>query len=53
MLWLESIHDLNTENTAEAESSAPTPPARETPQDAPARAPENERHIAGDDTHLV
>jgi lipoyl(octanoyl) transferase len=41
MLWLESIHDLI--------------PAGSIPeaQDTPARAPENERRIAGDDTHLA
>lgn len=39
VLWLESIHDLIPE--------APTP------QDTPARAPEDERRIAGDDTHSV
>jgi len=40
MLWLESIHDLIPSEDA-------------TPADTPARAPENERHIAGDDTHLA
>jgi lipoyl(octanoyl) transferase len=38
MLWLESADDL-----------LPT----ESPQDTPARAPENERRVAGDDTHLA
>jgi len=38
MLWLESIHDLLPENA---------------PADTPARAPENERRIAHDDTHLA
>jgi lipoyl(octanoyl) transferase len=42
MLWLESIHDLLPD-----ESSAPAP------QDTPARAPENLRRIAADDTHLA
>ena len=42
MLWLESIHDLLPD-----ESSAPPP------QDTPARAPENLRRIASDDTHLA
>ena len=37
MLWLESIHDLLPES----------------PSDTPARAPEDERRIAGDDTHLA
>jgi lipoate-protein ligase B len=40
ILWLESLHDL-----LPAEASAP--------QDTPARAPENERRIAHDDTHLA
>jgi hypothetical protein len=40
MLWLESIHDLLPEN------SVP-------PSDTPARAPENERRVAHDDTHLA
>jgi lipoate-protein ligase B len=39
MLWLESIHDLLDEEA--------------TPQDTPARAPENERRIASDDIHLA
>jgi lipoyl(octanoyl) transferase len=39
MLWLESIHDLI--------------PAENSPADTPARAPENLRRIAGDDTHLA
>jgi lipoyl(octanoyl) transferase len=43
MLWLESIHDLIPAESVE-------PP---TPQDIPARAPENERRIASDDIHLV
>jgi lipoyl(octanoyl) transferase len=43
MLWLESIHDLIPQESAEAS----------TPADTPARAPENLRHIAGDDTHLA
>ncbi len=38
MLWLESIHDLLPENA---------------PADTPARAPENERRIAHDDSHLA
>ena len=47
ILWLESIHDL-----IPAESSAPKllPPQL---QDTPARAPENLRRIASDDTHLA
>ncbi len=45
MLWLESIHDL-----IPAESSETPTPA---PADTPARAPENLRRIAGDDTHLA
>jgi lipoyl(octanoyl) transferase len=56
MLWLESIHDLIPES-----SGGPHSPAfgecganeAATPQDTPARAPENERHVAGDDIHLV
>ncbi len=47
MLWLESIHDLIPENSPEAESPAPEP------LDTPARAPETERRIAGDDIHLA
>jgi len=43
MLWLESIHDLISE-----ESSQPRGP-----RDTPARAPENERRIASDDIHLA
>jgi lipoyl(octanoyl) transferase len=39
MLWLESIHDLI--------------PTESAPADTPARAPENLRSIAGDDTHLA
>ena len=39
VLWLESIHDLI--------------PAENSPADTPARAPENLRRIAGDDTHLA
>jgi lipoyl(octanoyl) transferase len=39
MLWLESIHDLI--------------PAESVPADTPARAPEDLRRIAGDDTHLA
>ena len=46
MLWLESIHDLIPENSVEAAEST-------APQDTPARAPENERSIAGDDIHLA
>jgi lipoate-protein ligase B len=46
MLWLESIHDLLPEN------DIPRSPAPE-PADTPARAPENERRIAHDDTHLA
>ena len=38
MLWLESLHDLLPESA---------------PADTPARAPENERRIAHDDTHLA
>jgi lipoyl(octanoyl) transferase len=45
MLWLESIHDLIP---SEAPGSAAP-----TPQDTPARAPEGERRIAGDDIHLA
>jgi len=43
MLWLESIHDLLPVENAEPS----------TPGDTPARAPENERRIAGDDIHLA
>ena len=43
MLWLESIHDL---------TPRPNLPHR-APQDTPARAPENLRRIAADDTHLA
>jgi lipoyl(octanoyl) transferase len=39
MLWLESIHDLIPVDAA--------------PADTPARAPENERRVAGDDIHLA
>ncbi|MGC2208554.1 MAG: lipoyl(octanoyl) transferase [Candidatus Korobacteraceae bacterium] len=46
MLWLESIHDLLPENDI---SQSPAPE----PTDTPARAPENERRIAHDDTHLA
>jgi len=49
MLWLESIHDLIRERAGEADSPAPAA----TPQDTPARAPEDERRIAGDDIHLA
>jgi len=45
MLWLESIHDL-----IPAEAPASVAPA---PQDTPARAPEDERRIAGDDIYLA
>jgi lipoyl(octanoyl) transferase len=45
MLWLESIHDLIPEGSAEAGSAAPC--------DTPARAPEDERRIASDDIHLA
>jgi lipoyl(octanoyl) transferase len=49
MLWLESVHDLIPE------ASEPISPnlQNETPADTPARAPENERHIASDDIHLA
>jgi lipoyl(octanoyl) transferase len=40
MLWLDSIHDLLPVNAVP-------------PSDTPARAPENERRIAHDDTHLA
>jgi lipoyl(octanoyl) transferase len=46
MLWLESLRDLLPEN-ADPQS------ARTEPADTPARAPENERRIAHDDTHLA
>ena len=46
MLWLESIHDLLPAN------DVPQSPAPQ-PADTPARAPENERRIAHDDTHLA
>jgi hypothetical protein len=49
MLWLDSIHDLIPERAGEADSPAPAA----TPQDTPARAPEDERRIAGDDIHLA
>jgi lipoyl(octanoyl) transferase len=42
MLWLESIHDL-----------LPDEPSAPAPQDTPARAPENLRRVASDDTHLA
>jgi len=45
ILWLESIHDL-----IPAEASASVAPA---PQDTPARPPEDERRIAGDDIHMA
>jgi lipoyl(octanoyl) transferase len=38
MLWLESVDDLIPQGA---------------PSDIPARAPENERRVAGDDTHLA
>jgi lipoyl(octanoyl) transferase len=44
MLWLESLHDLLPENAV---------PPSDAPADTPARAPENERRIAHDDTHLA
>jgi lipoate-protein ligase B len=44
MLWLESLHDLLPA------APAPSAPA---PSDTPARAPENERRIASDDTHFA
>jgi len=48
VLWLESLHDLLPESGVR--NPAKAAPA---PQDTPARAPENERRIAGDDTHLA
>jgi lipoyl(octanoyl) transferase len=62
MLWLESIHDLLPRSSAEGlpeaadsqGSSEPTPaPPTPAPSDTPARAPENERRVASDDTHLA
>jgi lipoyl(octanoyl) transferase len=55
MLWLESIHNLIPESSEEAESPKPAIPERAIPEptDTPARAPENERRIAGDDIHLA
>jgi lipoyl(octanoyl) transferase len=60
MLWLESIHDLIPENSEKPNSPtsppakpAPAPTDTPEPTDTPARAPENERHIAGDDIHLA
>jgi lipoyl(octanoyl) transferase len=47
MLWLQSIHDLIPETSEEV---VPAPAA---PEDTPARAPENERRIASDDSHLA
>jgi lipoyl(octanoyl) transferase len=44
MLWLESLHDLLIENAV---------PPSDAPTDTPAHAPENERRIAHDDTHLA
>jgi lipoyl(octanoyl) transferase len=42
VLWLDSIHDL-----------IPAKPSAPEAQDTPARAPENLRRIASDDTHLA
>jgi lipoyl(octanoyl) transferase len=47
ILWLDSIHDLIP--AASFVPAASTPEA----QDTPARAPENLRRIASDDTHLA
>jgi lipoate-protein ligase B len=45
MLWLESIHDLIPDESPESNAASPA--------DTPSRAPENERRIASDDTHLA
>ncbi len=50
MLWLETIHDLIPEGPQEAVPGEAEPAV---PEDTPARAPENERRIAGDDIHLA
>jgi len=47
MLWLESIHDLVPESSGDSQLPAAAP------GDTPARAPENERRVAGDDIHLA
>jgi lipoyl(octanoyl) transferase len=47
ILWLDSIHDLIPAAASTPEASAPEA------QDTPARAPENLRRIASDDTHLA
>jgi lipoyl(octanoyl) transferase len=47
ILWLDSIHDLIPPDTSAPEASTPEA------QDTPARAPENLRRIASDDTHLA
>ena len=51
MLWLESIQDLMPEGVDEGVSKDPH--AAPTPCDTPARAPENERRVASDDTHFA
>jgi lipoyl(octanoyl) transferase len=55
VLWLESLHDLLPAEGEESNSKEPAPVKTQTPapQDTPARAPENERRIARDDTHLA
>jgi len=56
MLWLDSIHDLLPAESGQSEREAPAPaatPPAPTPQDTPARAPADERRVAGDDLHLA
>jgi lipoyl(octanoyl) transferase len=55
MLWLESLEDLLCGAAAQEGDGARKAEggAKPSPCDTPARAPENERRIAGDDLHLA
>jgi lipoyl(octanoyl) transferase len=61
MLWLESIHDLMPEQGDSGDAGVVETPSTAaegfgpvaTPDDTPARAPENERRVASDDIHLA
>jgi lipoyl(octanoyl) transferase len=53
MLWLDSIHDLLTEGPEGRMGMADAASTGDSPGDTPARASENERRIAGEDTHLA